>query len=293
MKIEKVKITDLVSPVWNPRKISKKELDRLKQSLTEFGYVDPLIVNDVNMHIVGGNQRCLALKELGYTEIDVIFIHEPNLEKEKALNIALNKIDGDWDTGKLEDLLVDIELSDVSLDLTGFDDLDFREFDFNIRLPKKEGAGNPIIDEVIFDDDGEVSVGSVPLDDETSNVTETVADTTIKEDNNTDDILTVEEIKERNKKNLFDSIEYEDDTVTILGEETTNTPTIDDSVNIQEGVSSSNTKEPLTEEFTIPVLDDAETSNEIYDLLVRFEDYETREKLYTDLMNKGFNCMRK
>lgn len=127
MKIEKVKIEDLNSPEWNPRYISQSELGKLKTSLEEFGYVDPIIVNKHNMNIVGGNQRYLALKEMGYKEIEVVFVNEPNLEKEKALNIALNKISGDWDNEKLELVLEEIELSDFDVALTGFDDVEITE----------------------------------------------------------------------------------------------------------------------------------------------------------------------
>ena len=130
MKLEKVNLEDLVSPDYNPRTISELEMSKLKKSLTEFGYCDPLIVNDVNMHIVGGNQRYYAFKELGYTEIDVVFIHEPNMSKEKGLNIALNKISGEWNYPKLNDLLTELSLdTDFDLGLTGFDNLNLDDFD--------------------------------------------------------------------------------------------------------------------------------------------------------------------
>lgn len=122
MEIGKIKISELISPEWNPRTISETDMEKLKNSIKEFDYVDPIIVNKHNNHIVGGNQRYYALKELGYEEIDVVFIDEPDLNKEKALNIALNKISGEWDNVKLEDILQ--ELSQEELDLTGFDELE-------------------------------------------------------------------------------------------------------------------------------------------------------------------------
>lgn len=133
MKLQKVNINDLISPEYNPRAISEEEMEKLKNSLKEFDYVDPLIVNDVNNHIVGGNQRWHALKELGYEEVEVVFIHEPNSSREKGLNIALNKISGDWDYPKLS-LLIDELLDDTNFDisLTGFDNLDLQ--DLNIDL---------------------------------------------------------------------------------------------------------------------------------------------------------------
>lgn len=129
MKIEKVKLSDLNSPDWNPRYITDEDFQKLKNSIETFGYVDPIIVNKHNMNIVGGNQRYQALKKLGYESVDVVFINEPNLDKEKALNISLNKISGDWDTEKLNVLLEDIKLSEVDVTLTGFDENEIIKFD--------------------------------------------------------------------------------------------------------------------------------------------------------------------
>ena len=73
------------------------------------------------MVVVGGHQRLKVLKELGYTDIEVVYV-DLNDTEEKALNIALNKISGDWDAEKLEDLLRDISLdTDFDIELTGFD----------------------------------------------------------------------------------------------------------------------------------------------------------------------------
>ena len=124
MKIEKVKIKDLISPRYNPRDITAEEMDKLKRSLSEFGYVDPIIVNDVNMHIIGGNQRYEAMRELGYNDIDVSFVHIEDINREKALNVALNKISGDWDIEKLDELLVDLDADGFDITLTGFSEED-------------------------------------------------------------------------------------------------------------------------------------------------------------------------
>ena len=114
----------MVSPEWNPREISDDEMEKLKTSLKEFGYVDYLVVNKVNNHIVGGNQRYHALKEMGFEELDVIFIEESDLNREKTLNIALNKISGDWDNERLEELLNELNTADIELILTGFDEFE-------------------------------------------------------------------------------------------------------------------------------------------------------------------------
>ena len=120
MDVETVNITELISPDYNPRHITPAAMESLKQSIDEFGYIDPLIVNRVNMHVVGGNQRLECLKALDYTEVEVIFIEEPDINREKAINIRLNNSSGDWDIGKLDNLFNELELEGFDLTLTGF-----------------------------------------------------------------------------------------------------------------------------------------------------------------------------
>lgn len=123
MNIAKVDISVLNPATYNPRKDLKPddpEYIKLKRSIQEFGYVEPLVVNKRNNVIVGGHQRFKVLKDLGYKEIDVVYIDLDDIH-EKSLNIALNKISGDWDADKLEDLLREINLDDGIDDLlTGF-----------------------------------------------------------------------------------------------------------------------------------------------------------------------------
>ena len=140
MQTEKVNMESLVSPEYNPRTITSEEMEKLKNSINEFGYVDPIIVNRVNNHIVGGNQRFLALKELGYDEVDVIFIDEEDINREKALNIALNKISGDWDEEKLENIFQDLEFNGFDLTFTGFDNVELQ--DFNIERERESKWSN-------------------------------------------------------------------------------------------------------------------------------------------------------
>lgn len=121
MNIQKIKIENLKPAEYNPRKDltpEDEEYKKIKKSLTEFGYVAPVIVNS-DMTVIGGHQRLKVLKELGYTEIECNIV-DLDKNKEKALNIALNKITGDWDNGKLEELLAELKEADVDLDVTGF-----------------------------------------------------------------------------------------------------------------------------------------------------------------------------
>lgn len=120
MKLETVNINDLISPDYNPRTITPEAMESLKTSLKEFDYIDPIIVNKHNMHIVGGNQRYLALKSMGWTELPVIFIDEPDINREKAINIRLNNSSGQWDNEALENILEELELEEFNVELTGF-----------------------------------------------------------------------------------------------------------------------------------------------------------------------------
>jgi len=122
MEFKKLKISDLKPASYNPRKALKpgdKEYEKIKNSIQEFGYVEPVIVND-DMTIIGGHQRCTVLQDLGYTEIDCIVI-SVDKTKEKALNIALNKITGEWNKELLADLIADLQDSDFDVSFTGFE----------------------------------------------------------------------------------------------------------------------------------------------------------------------------
>lgn len=128
MEIVKIDINELISPEYNPRQITDDEMGKLKNSINEFGYIAPIIVNKHNNHIVGGNQRYEALKELGYEEIDVVYIYEKDENREKALNIALNKISGEWDEVKLNQIFTEMKLAAFDkVSLTGFEDYEVQE----------------------------------------------------------------------------------------------------------------------------------------------------------------------
>jgi len=121
VNIKKVPIGTLIESPYNPRTISDSDLAKLKTSIVEFGYVEPIIVNKRTGHIVGGNQRYKALKALGHKEIEIVEIDVDKI-KEKQLNIALNKIEGEWEVDKLEEVLKEIEGEVGDFDLTGFDE---------------------------------------------------------------------------------------------------------------------------------------------------------------------------
>lgn len=126
MQFKKVFLSELIPAGYNPRKNLKSgdpEYERIKRSISEFGYVDPVIINSDNT-VIGGHQRLNVLKDLGHTQIDVVVVDLPK-GKEKALNIALNKITGEWDNDLLTNLLSELKDDGEDISLTGFDDKEF------------------------------------------------------------------------------------------------------------------------------------------------------------------------
>ena len=123
MQWQTLPLVELRPAAYNPRKALKpsdKEYQKIKNSIQEFGYVEPIIVNH-DMTVIGGHQRLTVLKDLGYTEAQCVVLHIEDESKVKALNIALNKISGEWNEQLLADLLVDLQDAQFNLDLTGFE----------------------------------------------------------------------------------------------------------------------------------------------------------------------------
>lgn len=121
-ELKMLPVSVLKPAAYNPRKKLKpgdKEYEKIKNSITEFGFADPLVVN-ADMTIIGGHQRLTVAMALGYTEVPCAVV-DIDKTREKALNIALNKITGAWDDSLLADLLKDIENSNFDLGKTGFD----------------------------------------------------------------------------------------------------------------------------------------------------------------------------
>ena len=123
MIFEKKNTADLLPADYNPRKDLKPgdaEYEKLKRSIEQFGYVEPVIWNKTTGRVVGGHQRLKVLMDMGMTEVDCVVV-EMDEDKEKALNIALNKISDDWDKDKLALLIADLQGTDFDVSLTGFE----------------------------------------------------------------------------------------------------------------------------------------------------------------------------
>ena len=123
MNIRTLKATELKTAAYNPRKDLQPEdaeYQKLRRSIEEFGYVEPIIWNERTGTVVGGHQRLKVLVEQGAEEIECVAV---DLEEkdEKILNVLLNKVKGRWDIGKLTDLLQELEETG-DLELTGYED---------------------------------------------------------------------------------------------------------------------------------------------------------------------------
>ncbi len=153
-KIAKPKLNILYVPIdslrpseYNPRFWSKEAIAQLKESVKRYGFVDPLLVNSANNRkniVIGGHFRLSIAKELGIKEVPVVYINIPDIEKEKELNIRLNKNLGDWDWGLLadfdEDFLAGIGFSDEEMDQIFGLEID-EEFDVERELNKVLAGG--------------------------------------------------------------------------------------------------------------------------------------------------------
>jgi len=123
MKMRKVPLEKIKPSPFNPRvdlKPGDKAYEDLKRSIQEFDCVEPLVWNEKSGNVVGGHQRLKILQERGDKETDVVVVSLEERE-EKLLNLALNKIQGDWDFTRLADVLTDLDTGEGSLELSGFD----------------------------------------------------------------------------------------------------------------------------------------------------------------------------
>lgn len=121
MEIVEVKIADLKPAEYNPRAMTRKEAQDLEASLDEFGMVEPIVVNSAPERknvIIGGHQRYNILKKKGMETAPVYYINLPDIQKERELNLRLNKNVGHFDS----DLLANFE--EEMLKKVGFTETD-------------------------------------------------------------------------------------------------------------------------------------------------------------------------
>jgi len=163
------KVGSLISAEYNPRELTAKQHQDLKDSISRFGLVDPLIVNihkDRKNILVGGHQRLKIANELGFKTVACVEV-DLNPDQEKELNIRLNKNTGQWDwdalanyfdVGELtewgftDDALfgVDNEVKDPAFDTPKASDDDYSAFEL-IMLHENRIQLNEILSEIKVD----------------------------------------------------------------------------------------------------------------------------------------------
>jgi len=130
MQIVEEKISDLKLAIYNPRKISIHDLGNLIASIQEFGFVEPAVVNK-DKTVIGGHQRIRACQQIGIEKIPVFYV-DVNKRKEKLLNLALNRIHGEWDEKKLYEVFLELDIKTPDFQLAGFENFEvdkvFSEF---------------------------------------------------------------------------------------------------------------------------------------------------------------------
>lgn len=144
MKVVQVKVSDLKLAIYNPRKWSDEAISQLTESIKQFGLVDAIIVNgnvDRKNIVIGGHFRLKIAKDLGYTEVPVVYIDIPEESREKELNLRLNKAVGDWDYSLLAEfdqtILAGVGFSSEELDdIFNIDDEQQEQFDLDKELQK-------------------------------------------------------------------------------------------------------------------------------------------------------------
>ena len=190
IEVEKIKITDLIPSDYNPRIMPENESTKLRNSLETFGLVDPIVINLKNNHIIGGHQRfevlidqhlednkifdelnLIKLGDIGWVFTDTDLKVESD-DHEKALNLVLNKISGEWDTEKLYLVLDELEVNNFDIDLTGFDGFD-EEMEFKGLLDKMQfndpssqshkSESQPSDDETDEDEDAHIGFYEITL----------------------------------------------------------------------------------------------------------------------------------
>lgn len=141
MSIKNMNVKKLNPAVYNPRERLEpgtKEYESLKKSIEKFGFVQPIVWNEATGNIVGGHQRYWIAVDLGMKSVPTKIVNLDDAE-EKQLNLALNKIGGEWDEELLASLLNELkDVEGLDLDVTGFDELEIEELTLAFNDPMEE-----------------------------------------------------------------------------------------------------------------------------------------------------------
>ncbi len=143
LQVTYLPINELKPAEYNPRKWDKEAAEQLKEGIKRFGLVDPFVVNSAPERlniIIGGHFRWAMAKELGFETVPVCYVNIPDIEKEKELNLRLNKNQGEFDLTLLaefdEEFLKDVGFDSEELDKIFEEDPTEEIFDLNKELEK-------------------------------------------------------------------------------------------------------------------------------------------------------------
>ena len=141
MKIEQIKASKLKPATYNPRQISTKQFKDLSKSIATFGLVDPIIVNK-DFTVIGGHQRLKVLNEMQTDTIPCVVLNLSK-EKERELNVRLNKNTGDFD----------IDILANEFDIDELVDWGFKHIDLDVNIDKIEEEDKDYATITIKEDD--------------------------------------------------------------------------------------------------------------------------------------------
>ncbi|QTH44947.1 DNA modification methylase [Cohnella sp. LGH] len=147
MNIQTIPIDRLNAAAYNPRvdlQPGDPEYEKLRRSIEEFGYVEPIVWNERTGNIVGGHQRFKILKERGDKDV-VASVVGLDDQQERLLNLALNKVSGQWDDEALARLLDELQADGAELELSGFDQDEIGELIG--RLPADTEVDEPVVED--------------------------------------------------------------------------------------------------------------------------------------------------
>lgn len=182
MEFVRKKIDELVPADYNPRKDlqeADKEYQDIKRCIQAYGLVIPLIMNKRTGNLVNGHQRLKVLKALGWTEVDVSVV-DMDEKKEKALNLALSRIDGDFDNKALINVMSEIRTAGIDPITLGFTKSEIEKMfpkEMEVESLFGEDADNPFTDDAEEPEETEVvaTVGKYRFNMEKSQVEEVMA----------------------------------------------------------------------------------------------------------------------
>lgn len=141
MKVETRRLEDLRHAPYNPRSMTPRETQKLVESIQRFGFVDPVVVNDrTGGTIVGGHQRAVAAGIAGLEEVPCVIV-DLDEDRERLLNVALNRISGEWDQEKLVAVMGELDAAGAELAASGFDGWELDAILRDLRAEPGENGG--------------------------------------------------------------------------------------------------------------------------------------------------------